>query len=204
MSDELTARDLSRVTRGRTVLTKWYRYALSTEDGLEGEPSTPICPAVQRLAEARELIVLGHHGPAMVTAQALSDAYFGEAMSSLFADHEMGRVGEAISSALRGYSLGRNEHIGIYDALTGEQLRETPFWSHYRRGRTRRDRWTHGLQDVSADSADFVIAVADLIEHVEQVLERLGAQVPPTELGAFEQVEGGWAMDIRRRRDQGS
>jgi hypothetical protein len=200
MTDDLETRDFNAIARGRTVLTTWFRFVLSTATGEQSEPSKPESPAVRMLGTSRELVLLGYHGPAMVTAQTLSDTYFGEVMASLFHHHQMEHVHSAVASALRGYSLGRAEHIAIYQSLTEDPLRQARFWEGYTAGRKRRDAWAHGMHEVQRqDSAAFILSVADFIEHVEGLLESRAVEKPPTEVGSFKPVEEGWALDVRRR-----
>jgi hypothetical protein len=141
MTDDLETRDFNAITRGRTVLTTWFRFVLSTATGEQSEPSKPESPAVRMLGTSRELVLLGYHGPAMVTAQTLSDTYFGEVMASLFHHHQMEHV--------HCYSLGRAEHIAIYQSLAEDPLRQARFWEGYKAGRKRRDAWAHGISQCS-------------------------------------------------------
>jgi hypothetical protein len=60
-------------------------------------------------------------------------------MASLFGHHEMQHVHTAVTDPLCGYSLGRAEHIAIYQALSQDPLRQAGFWERYTAGRKRRD-----------------------------------------------------------------
>jgi nitric oxide synthase oxygenase domain/subunit len=137
----------------------------------------------------------------MATAQALSDAYFGEAMSALFSHRDLEPLNEAVMGALRGYTLGRDEHILIYDTLSGDQLRQAEFWTPFDAGRKLRGKWTHGLSPIApASSERFLMSVADLIEHIEGRLEAKGVEAPETDVGRVgRDSEKALSADIRRR-----
>jgi len=195
----LEAYDLTAITRGRTVLTAWYR--VRRPSAPESTATVPVCPVVDELGSARELVLTGYHGPAMATADAVAEAYFQEAIATVFEHRGLAEVQAAVSEAVRGYSLGRNEHTAIWDSLTGDRLRQTASWEPFRAGRKARDRWAHALQPVDAStSGPFVIAVADLIAHMETVLEAGQIAVPETEVIAFARSADnhGFELGIRR------
>jgi hypothetical protein len=73
-------------------------------------------------------------------------------------------------------NLSRKEHRRIYEVLSGDPIPED-VWRRYDEGRRRRNAWVHGLQDIPETVAgDFVVAVVDLIDHVERALRGKGVK----------------------------
>jgi hypothetical protein len=129
------------------------------------------------LEEAQLLWEQGQHGPAVVLAQSTVENYFQSAVAALFALRGVGPLGNAITDALRGTSLGRTEHRAIHEALSGDSLTEGAFWPHYDTGRRRRNDWVHGFREISEREAEeFILAVVDLVCHVERVLKDAGVK----------------------------
>jgi hypothetical protein len=137
--------------------------------------------ALLRLDEASNLLHQGHAGPAAVVAQSVAEGYFQEAMEALFSAKDAGFIHDAVKEALREFQLGRKEHLGLYQALSGDVLTQARCWAAYRAGVHLRNSWVHGPvsgpEGVTTDGVeDFILAVIELIAHVEQVLMRAGVK----------------------------
>lgn len=196
--------DFAKVVRGRTVMTKWYRWTWLTATGEESEPSEPRCPMVEDLQQIRELLRLGFRGPALVTTAAVGDAYFGEVIAAALEARGVGDLHGPLEEAVRGYSLGNSRHVALYEHLTGDWLRDADFWPGLKEGRTLRNRWAHGRQDATtAQGERFLAALVAFVGHVERVLDARGIEAPPTEVRVRPDPEhadkGAYAFDLRRK-----
>jgi hypothetical protein len=139
--------------------------------------ASPLQVAVLRLEEAQELWQSTHFGPAVVLAQGVAEVYFQTAVAALFAIRGISALGDAVSGAVRGISLSRTDHRTISEAISGDNLAQTAFWSEYEAGRRNRDAWVHGLEEVPESAAEaFLLAVIDLIAHVKSVLRANGVK----------------------------
>lgn len=137
--------------------------------------------ALLRLDEASDLLHLGHAGPAAVVAQSVAEGYFQEVMEALFSAKDAGFIHDAVKKAFREFRLSRKEHLGLYEALSDDVLTQAPPWAAYRAGVKLRNRWVHdpvsGPEGVTPDGVEtFILAVIELIAHVEQVLTRAGVK----------------------------
>lgn len=178
---DLAERDFNEGLRHLTRLSDPYTVGAVMRDG-RTEWSKPVSVVSDLLDTARSLWTLGYGGPAVVTAQTICEAYFQDAMEALFRVKGMDSIHAAVAAlASRStFSLGREEHLKLYAALSGDRLQSHgAFWGPYKNGLKARDRWVHQAWTVDGDqAAGFITAVADLIEHVEGVLATLGAAPP--------------------------
>ncbi|MGO9752267.1 MAG: hypothetical protein ACLP8S_04330 [Solirubrobacteraceae bacterium] len=137
-----------------------------------------------RLDEASILLKEGHAGPAAVLAQSVAEGYFQEAMDALFEAQGHGAILSSIKKAVRDFQLSRKDHLGLYTAMTGDSLTQAPFWVRYQAGVQLRNEWVHGpvhgYSDEDAEGTEeFILAVLDLIRHVEATLKRSGVNPAP-------------------------
>ena len=144
---------------------------------------------VYRLGEAQDLWREGHAGPAVVVAQSVAEAYFEESMNALFAVSGAEVLAGPVKNALRDFQLSRKEHLNIYGALASDHLAEAPFWSSYKTGAVLRNRWVHSRpasdagNNISLKEAEaFVLAVVDLLAHLEDALHNAGVKRPTEQI----------------------
>jgi uncharacterized protein YutE (UPF0331/DUF86 family) len=103
------------------------------------------------------------------------ESYDQAAIDALFAASGAEAVASAVRRAARSFSLKNRAHRRIYGALADDELSDTDFLEAYNAGVDLRNAWVHGPATVAADDAEsFILAVRDLIVHLEQVLAKAG------------------------------
>ncbi len=150
-----------------------------------------------RLEEARQFWTERHYGPAVVVAQSVAEAYFEESMTALFHSHRLEYLEIPVRElVMHGeFALSRKQHQQLWNALARDDLGSNRFWHTYQTGRQLRNRWVHagtsasgrrggrtstpGVEDVTDQEAEaFILAVVELIRHLEQKLASVGLKRP--------------------------
>lgn len=102
--------------------------------------------------------ILSHLACEVAIERFLSDAFDRKGIRSLQ---------EPVADALNGYNLANGKVLNLYTSLTGEDIRDRPFWSAFIRSAKRRDHVVrNGLTVGRTDAEESVKAAGDLLAHL--------------------------------------
>jgi hypothetical protein len=132
---------------------------------------------------ARELNEQGHAGPAIVVAQATVELGFERAISMVLEIRDVpGEIAAWIGKTIRrgSWSPVNDRTRQLWEAVTGDQLEELPFWMSYKAGVDLRHAVAHQahLMIGADDATRFIDDAEALVAHVATVIQGMGDRFP--------------------------
>jgi hypothetical protein len=120
------------------------------------------------LTKARELIATGDFRIAVVVAHMACEISAERAISQAFAAKGIGYLEESVLAFLSGYSLANERIRDLYNAVTGNQIQNQFFWSHFKASAKRRNDAVHGGQTITKAEAEASLkAASDLVAYLK-------------------------------------
>jgi hypothetical protein len=122
------------------------------------------------LTIARSLIDKGLFNIAIVTSHMACEVAAERAFDAAYAGKNLVALGEAVDAYMNGHSLGNCRHQMLYNALTGTQLENEPFWSNFKTASKKRNAIIHDCAQANETEAKTALrAATDLIAHLKQM-----------------------------------
>jgi hypothetical protein len=104
--------------------------------------------------------IMAHLACEVAIERSLSDAFAGKGIRSLE---------EPLADALNGFNLSNDKVRNIYTSLTGDEIRERPFWGSFVRSAKRRDNIIRkGLIVGRTDAEESLRAASDFLAHLSE------------------------------------
>lgn len=122
----------------------------------------------QLLEEARELIKRDKFSIAVVVAHMASEVAAERAISSALMQKDLVYLEDAIFGFLPGFSLANKRVRDLYNALTGRQMQNEPFWQSFKESAERRNKAVHKGLSLTKEEAEISVKAAfDLIYYLK-------------------------------------
>lgn len=122
------------------------------------------------LTIAQSLIDQGHFNIAIVTSHMACEVAAERALDAAYAAKNLETLGEAIEDFMSGYNLANKKNRKLYNALTGTELENEPFWSQFMKASEKRNKIVHrGGQAIKKEAEDALQAAKELITHLKQL-----------------------------------
>jgi hypothetical protein len=133
------------------------------------------------LATADALLDDGHFGAAIVSAQTACEVLTENVMhfwfshvlitgggSGLWRD-----LGTELMDLFQTFTLTNERLRGVYELISGDSIREQPFWGRYKEHVRRRNRVVHeGSVTTQAEAAKSVAVATEFVAHIKNTLPR--------------------------------
>ncbi len=122
------------------------------------------------LTIAKSLIDQSHFNIAIVTSHMACELAAERAFDAAYASKNLVPLGEAVSELMNGHNLANDRHRKLYNALTGTQLENEPFWPRFKTASEKRNAIVHkGRRATKAEAEAAFQAATDLIRHLNQM-----------------------------------
>jgi hypothetical protein len=122
------------------------------------------------LTIAQSLIDQGHFNIAVVTSHIACEVAAERAFDVAYAAMSLEPLGEAVGSLMNGHNLGNDKHRKLYNALTGTQLENQPFWQRFLTASKKRNSIVlKGEHATKTEAETAVQAAKELITHLRQM-----------------------------------
>jgi hypothetical protein len=106
-------------------------------------------------------------GLATIVAHLACDVGIERSLSDSFARKGIQSLEETVADALNGYNLANDKVCNLYASLTGDDIREQPFWGAVVRSAKRRDDIIRkGLIVGRTDAEDTIKAASEFLAHL--------------------------------------
>lgn len=106
-------------------------------------------------------------GPVTILAHLACEVAVERTLSDAFARRGIASLEGPVSDALNGYNLANGKVRNIYTSLTGDEIREQPFWESFLRSAKRRgDIIRKGRIVGRSDAEESIRAAGDLLAHL--------------------------------------
>jgi hypothetical protein len=121
------------------------------------------------LSIAQSLIDQGHFNIAIVTSHMACEVAAERALDAAYTTKNLKTLGEAIDDLMNGFNLANRKHRKLYNALTGTELENEPFWFQFKKASEKRNSIIHrGGQAIKKEAEDALQAAKELITHLKQ------------------------------------
>ena len=122
------------------------------------------------LTIAKSLIDQGHFNIAVVTSHMACEVAAERAFDAAYAAKNLTPLGDAVDGLMNGHNLGNDRHRKLYNALTGTQLENEPFWASFKTASEKRNSIIHKGGQASKPEAEAALkAATDLCTHLKQL-----------------------------------
>ena len=134
---------------------------------LEGATYPQILLSIARFLLARNDDKLC--GLATIVAHFACEVAIERSLSDSFARKGIHSFADAVANILDGYNPANEKVRNFYTSVTGDELREQPFWDNFIRSANRRDNIIRkGLIVGRADAEDTIKAASDFLAHLTE------------------------------------
>ena len=107
------------------------------------------------------------HGFATIMSHLACEVAIERSLSDSFTRKGMQSLEVAVTDVLNGYNLANDKLWNLYTTLTGDEIREQPFWDGFLRSAKRRDNIIRkGLIVGRADAEESIKAATDFLAHL--------------------------------------
>ena len=133
-----------------------------------GRAAATVIPYAETLlAKAQELIARDEFSIAVVVAHMACEISAERAISRAFAQKSIAYLEKSVLDFLSGYNLGNERIRKLYNALTGEQIQDQPFWQAFKTSADRRNDIIHGGKIATRSEAEESFqAASSLVAHL--------------------------------------
>jgi hypothetical protein len=119
------------------------------------------------LNTARDLMKQGLYNPAIVLANQASEIATERAIARALAVKKQQRPEEIAKTPLSGYNLANEQTRAIYTDLTGDDIRDQPFWRQFKEFVELRNQIVHNNRDASKSDAQAALdAASRVVSHL--------------------------------------
>jgi hypothetical protein len=135
-------------------------------------------PYISLLQAAQERHAQGDFQEAIILAQTATEIFIEQAFDRLFTKRGIEYLQLPVERLLyRNFSLGHDKVANLYEALSGDAIRQLPLWSQYKEHTELRNDVIHQGREVDATQSQRSLdSVRALIDHVRQAA--LGEKTP--------------------------
>lgn len=122
------------------------------------------------LTIAQSLVEQGHFNIAIVTSHMACEVAAERAFDAAYRAKELESLGEAVDGLMNGHNLGNDKHRKLWNALTGTELENEPFWPRFKSASQKRNSIVHRGEHANNMEAEAALQAArDLIIHLQQI-----------------------------------
>ncbi len=125
-------------------------------------------PAPLLLKKAQELIASGDFSVAVVIAHTATEISAESAISRAFEAKRIEYLKDSVHNLLSGYNLANDRVRRFYNAVTGKQIEQQPFWQAFKDSAELRNKVVHkGGVAMEAEAEASYKAASDLIAYLK-------------------------------------
>ncbi len=120
------------------------------------------------LTKAHELIATGDFSIAVVVAHMACEISAERAISHAFAAKGIGYIEESVLALFSGYNLANDRIRDLYNAVTGNQIQNQPFWGPFTASAKRRNNAVHKGKIITKGDAEASLqAASDFVAYLK-------------------------------------
>jgi hypothetical protein len=129
-------------------------------------------PYLSLLKAAHEQHDHGDYQEAIILAQTAVEIFIEQVFDCLFTKRGIEYLQAPVERLLyRNFSLGHDKVANLYEALSGDAIRQLPLWSQYKAHTELRNDVVHQGREVDAEQSQHSLdSVQALIDHVRQAV----------------------------------
>ncbi|MDB5178671.1 MAG: hypothetical protein JWN01_614 [Patescibacteria group bacterium] len=133
-------------------------------------PITPSHEPYQSLIDSAETWhKQGHYKEAVILAQTGLELFTEKTLGHLYQTRQLEYLKPEFEHLLINYNIGNSKVSGLYIALSGDEIKQAPFWAALTDHVELRNKLVHDGQDATAEqSRNSLDAVKALISHVQE------------------------------------
>ena len=121
------------------------------------------------LQDAAQHIAHQDFGVAIVVAHVACEIIAQQAMTRAFSRRSITELETPVRKLFTGFNFANDRIRAIYEAVSGDDIHNQPFWTEFKKSADRRNNYSHsGTQATEQEAKDSVRACTAFVEHVSR------------------------------------